>query len=55
MVFPTCNIYSIYNYLLLTSGAFARHTFRNIYFSFSVYVPRIGTPLNGTDEETLII
>lgn len=55
MVLPMCSIYSIYNYLLLTSGAFSRHTFKNIYFSFSIYMPMLSAPLKGTDEETPII
>lgn len=52
MVFPMC---SIYNYLLLNSGAFSRHTFKNIYFSFSIYMPMLSAPLKGTDEEMPII
>lgn len=55
MVLPMYNIYSIYNYLLLTLKTFSKHTFLNIYFDFSMYMPTIGTPLKGTNEETPII
>lgn len=50
-----CNIYNILNYLLLTLGAFSRHSFKNISFPSSIYMSMVGTALQGTDEETQII
>lgn len=55
MVLPMYNIYSIYNYLVLALKTFSKHIFKNIYLDFSMYMQTTGTPLKGTNEETLII